>query len=100
MRKQVETTVSECNLCNKSKSGRHAPYGLIKSPDTPNRAWKSVAFDFIVKLPPSKEPIIHTIYDSIWVVTDRTTKYGYFLLYKESSTAEDLAYAFLRTVTS
>ena len=37
-------------------------------------------------------------YDSILIVCNRLTKYSYFKPYLESSTAEDLAYKFLRTV--
>jgi hypothetical protein len=53
-----------------------------------------VTLDFIVKLPPSVKPIIRVVFDSILVITDRLTKYGYFILYKESLLAEELAYAF------
>jgi hypothetical protein len=38
------------------------------------------------------------IYDSIMVVTDRFTKYTYFIPYLESSLAEDLAYMFYKHV--
>jgi hypothetical protein len=100
MRKQVETVVSECDLCSKSKTSRHAPYGLLQPPPVPQKAWKSIAFDFIVKLPPSKEPMTGVVYDSIWVTVERVTKYGHFVPYKESSDAKDLAYAFLKTVVS
>jgi hypothetical protein len=54
----------------------------------------------MVKLSPSKNPIIGVIYNSILVIIDRLTKFGYMILYKESSTAEDLAYIFLRIVAS
>jgi hypothetical protein len=100
MRKQVEKVVSECDLCNKSKASRHAPYGLLQPPPVPGKAWGSVAFDFIVKLPASKEPMTKATFDSIWVVTDRLTKYAYFVPYNESSDASDLAYAFLKIVVS
>lgn len=100
MRKHVETVVTECDICSKSKANRHAPYGLLQPPPVPGGAWKSIAFDFVVKLPPSKEPMTKVIYDSIWVVTDRLTKYGHFVPYKESSDAKELAYAFLKTVVS
>jgi hypothetical protein len=53
-----------------------------------------VALDFITKLPESKEPMTKTSFDSILVVTDQLTKYNYFIPYKESSSAEDLAYMF------
>jgi hypothetical protein len=61
-------------------------------------AWKSIALDFIVKLPPSKEVITGVVYDSILVVIDRLTKYAHFIFYKEGLTAEDLVYAFNRNV--
>jgi hypothetical protein len=53
-----------------------------------------VALDFIVKLPPSVKPIIEVVFDSILVVIDRFTKYGYFILYKESLLVKELVYAF------
>jgi hypothetical protein len=46
-----------------------------------------IAIDFIVKLPPSKEPITNTVFDSIWVIVDRLTKAVYFIPYKEGSNA-------------
>jgi hypothetical protein len=98
LRKQVETVVLECNVCSKSKSSRHTPYGLVKSPPTLDGAWKSIALDFIVKLPLSKELMTKVKYDSILVITDRLTKYGHFVLYIEASDATELAYTFLKIV--
>jgi len=40
------------------------------------------------------------IYDSIMVVTDRLTKYAYFIPYLESSSAEDLAYMFHKHIVA
>lgn len=100
MRKQIETVIGECDICAKSKSERHAPYGLLKSPAVSTRAWESIAFDFVVKLPLSKEPMTNVAFDAIWVVTDLLTKYGYFVPYKEGSNAKELAYAFLKIVVS
>ena len=70
----------------------------MKSLSTLDRAWKSIAWDFIVKLPKSKERLTNVTYNSILVITDKLTKYGYFILYKESSNTEDLVYVFLRIV--
>jgi hypothetical protein len=53
-----------------------------------------VALDFIIKLLPSVKPITEVVFDLILVVIDRFTKYGYFILYKESLLIEELAYAF------
>jgi hypothetical protein len=51
-----------------------------------------VALNFIIKLPSSVKLITEVVFDSILVITDRLTKYGYFILYKESLLIEELAY--------
>ena len=54
--------------------------------------------DFIVKLLPSKELLTGVIYNSILVIVDRLTKFVYFVLYLEASTAEQLVDTILRIV--
>jgi hypothetical protein len=53
-----------------------------------------VALNFIVKLSSSVEPITGVVFDSILIIINRLTKYGYFILYKKSLSAEKLAYTF------
>jgi hypothetical protein len=60
--------------------------------------WQDVALDFVTKLPLFKELITGVIYNFIIVVTDRLTKYAYFISYLESFLAEDLAYIFYKYV--
>ena len=50
--------------------------------------------DFIVKLSPSKEPIIRMEFDFILVVVNKLTKWGTFISYKELFIVEDLVYTF------
>jgi hypothetical protein len=38
------------------------------------------------------------IYNSIMIVTDRLTKYAYFIPYLENSLAKDLAYIFYKYI--
>jgi hypothetical protein len=59
-----------------------------------------VALDFVIKLPLFRELMIGVIYDSIMIVTDRFTKYAYFISYLESSSTEDLAYIFYKYVVA
>ena len=99
-RQMVQQAVKNCDICNKAKAGRHKPYGEIQPIPAPAKAWDVVALDFITKLPPSVEPMTHAVYDSIMVVTDKLTKYGYFLPYMEASTTQSLAYVFMRTVAA
>ena len=40
------------------------------------------------------------VYDSILVIIDRLTKYVYFILYKEASTIEELAYIFVKWIVA
>jgi hypothetical protein len=56
--------------------------------------------NFIIKLSVSKESGIEQFYDSIFIATDRLTKYGYFIPCREDMLAEDLAYLFNRHVVS
>jgi hypothetical protein len=57
-----------------------------------------MALDFIIKLLLSKELMTGVIYNFIMVVTDRFTKYTYFISYLENFLAEDLAYIFHKHV--
>jgi hypothetical protein len=59
-----------------------------------------MALDFVTKLPPFKKLMTGVIYDFIIVVTDRFTKYAYFIPYLKSFLAEDLAYMFYKYVVT
>jgi hypothetical protein len=54
--------------------------------------------DFIIKLPLLRETLIRVTYNLILVVTDRLTKYAYFISYKEGLTVEELIYTFNRNI--
>ena len=100
MRKYVKKRIVECTECNRNKVLKHASYGQFKSPKTPSGAWKSIAFDFIIKLLLFKKLFIEIEYDSILIITCRFTKYEYFIPYLKASTAEDLIYVFLKFIHS
>ena len=100
MNRIVRKWIAECDICRKTKHERHRPYGEMISPSAPSGAWKSIAMDFVTKLPESKEKMTKTVYDSILVITDRLTKWVYFIPYKEASNAEDLAYTFIKYVVA
>jgi hypothetical protein len=59
-----------------------------------------MALDFVTKLPLSKKLMTGMIYNSIIVVTDRFTKYAYFISYFESFSAEDLVYIFYKYIVA
>ena len=98
LRKQIEDTIRKCDACVKVKHDRHKSYKLLKSLSISDRAWKSIALNFIVKLSKFKERITETIYDFILIIVDRLIKYSYFLSYKKANTAKDLVYTFFKTI--
>ncbi len=100
MRKQVEDIIRKCNVCVHMKHNQHKFYELLKSLSTSDRAWKSIALNFIVKLSKSKKRVIKTTYDFILIIIDRLIKYKYFLSYKKVTFTEDLTYTFLRTIVA
>ena len=77
------------------KSNRHLLYRQLKLLLILKGAWKSIALDFIVKLLLFKNLLTGVEYDSILIITERLTKYGYFIPYLEVSDAKALAYTFL-----
>jgi hypothetical protein len=65
---------------------------------TPRGIWQDVALDFVTKLPLSKKPMTRVIYDSIIVVTNRLTKYIYFISYFKNFLIENLVYMFYKHI--
>ncbi|SLM38743.1 Reverse transcriptase domain [Lasallia pustulata] len=99
-RHEVEEYIQKCDKCQGSKHARHAPYERLQPVPTINQPWKMIAFNFIMKLPVSQEPMTQQYYDTILVVTNKLTKYGKFVPYLEGSSAEELAYAFYKYVVT
>jgi hypothetical protein len=63
-----------------------------------DKAWSLITIDFIVKLPPLKDPLTGIVYNSILVINNRLIKFVRLILYKEASNTEALAYTFIQEV--
>ena len=100
MRKLVEEFVDKCDVCKQTKHERHQPYRKLRLQDLEGRPWALIVMDFVVKLTLSKDPTTGVRYNSIMVVTDQFIKYTVFISFKESTTAEELVYIFLRWIVS
>jgi hypothetical protein len=59
-----------------------------------------MALNFVIKLPPFKELIIGVIYNFIIVVTDKFTKYAYFISYFKSFLTKNLVYMFYKYIVA
>ena len=97
VRKYVETYVAMSNVCTRVKAPHHKLFGLLQLLPIPDRAWESVLTDFIVKLPPSRDPDWPKgrEFNSIWVVVDRLMKMVHLVLCNELITSEQLAHLYM-----
>ena len=96
----VQTAIRKCDTCLRNKASRHKKHGLLRPLQAPDSAWSSVAMDFITKLPKSQDPTTGVWYDSILVVTDRLTKFGYFIPFQEETDSEKLSQIFNRWIVA
>ncbi|GAA5865997.1 hypothetical protein JCM1840_003369 [Sporobolomyces johnsonii] len=93
-RKFIESFVGTCDVCFRNKSRRSPAHGLLQPLPPPTRPWSSIATDFIVKLPTSRQG-----HDSIWVVVDRFTKFAHFVPCNEAGTdASKLTEMYFKTI--
>jgi len=55
-------------------------------------------WDFIIKLLKSKDPVTRQEYNNILVIVDKAIKWGYFVLYTEEMSVEDLSKVYIKEV--
>ncbi|KAL8283352.1 hypothetical protein RQP46_005762 [Phenoliferia psychrophenolica] len=73
IKQYVDDYVDGCHKCQRVKTIRHKPYGLLKPLTAPDQPWTHITMDFIDQLPLSSG------YDAIFVVVDRLTKMAIFM---------------------
>ena len=71
---------------------RHAPYGLMKPNEAPDRPWKSISIDFITDLPKSGEA------DAILIIIDRLTKMAHFIACTKDIEARQFSDLFVKEI--
>ena len=92
LRETIKWHVKNCDICQRSKGVRQAPYGMLQSNEVPEQSWKSIAMDFITDLPTSNG------YDTVLVVIDRLTKRSHFIPCKKSLDARQFATLFFKEI--
>uniref|UniRef100_A0A8C5Q1Z6 Gypsy retrotransposon integrase-like protein 1 n=1 Tax=Leptobrachium leishanense TaxID=445787 RepID=A0A8C5Q1Z6_9ANUR len=90
--KDVKEYVTTCSVCNRSKSSRLRPTGLLQPLPVPERPWSHLAMDFLVELPPSSG---HTV---IFVVVDRFSKMAHFIPLKKLPSSNELEHIFTKEI--
>ena len=61
-----------------------------------SKPFELILIDFIIDLPRSIDKTIGIVYDSILVIIDRYTKISKYILYKKTTSIEDLTNLFLK----
>src|ERR1700743_371535 len=92
MRETIKRNIKNCDMCQRSKVVRHAPYGLLQPNEVPDQPWRSIAMDFITDLPNSNG------YDTILVVIDRLTKMSHFIPCQKDLNARQFATLFMQHI--
>jgi transposase InsO family protein len=92
MRKQVDRYVRNCAECQKSRTGRHTSFGVLRPLPVPETPWEGISMDFVTGLPECEG------YDAIWVVVDRLSKMRHFVPCRTTIDARGLAEMFLKDV--
>jgi hypothetical protein len=92
MRQDVERYVGNCHTCQRSRTGRHAPYGILRPLPIPERPWQDISMAFVNGLP--------WLYgfDGIWVVVDRLTKERHLIPCRTNIDAAGLADLFIEQI--
>jgi len=92
LKKDVETFVSECAVCQRAKGETcHYP-GKLQPLPIPDMAWSYISMDFVEGLPKSNGK------DVILVVVDRLTIHAHFLPLSHPYTASSVASLFLDNI--
>ena len=91
MEDDVRIYCRECDICQRVKVKRYAPYGLLGSLPRPTRPWSEISMDFITGLPECKDPAGGPNFDSILVVVDRYTKMARYIACHKTIDAPELA---------
>jgi hypothetical protein len=94
MRKYIMDYVGGCDICQRSKSSNHKPYGLLQPLPIADRPWASISVDFITQLPESNG------FSAICVFVDRFTKMAHFAPTTDNVDAEMTVQLFLERVFS
>jgi hypothetical protein len=89
---EVQKFVQTCEICARTKTHRHQPYGLLQPLPIPTQNWQDISMDFITDLPSSND------FDSILVVVDRLSKSAHFIPTKKTLSAPEFAKLFVKEI--
>jgi hypothetical protein len=78
LKRVVAAHVIMCGMCQRVRTERQRPIGLLYPLKIPKWKWEEIGMDFMTGLPRTPRG-----YDSIWVIVDRLTKVAHFIPVKD-----------------
>ena len=84
--------VEQCKVCQRNKTLTLSPAGLLLPMKVLNQIWSDISMDFVEGLPKAYG------FEVIFVVVDRLSKYGHFLLLKHPYTAKTVVDVFVKEI--
>ena len=92
MYKEVDRFVRNCHRCQRARTERHSPFGILRPLPIPDGAWHHISMDFITGFPWSNG------FNAILNVVCRLTKMRHFIPCRDTCTAEQLAELYARNI--
>ena len=92
MKDMIKQYVRACVTCQRAKTERVSPAGLLQPLPIPKRPWAVVSLDFIEGLPRSSG------HDVILVVVDKFSKYSHFVPLTHPFTALSVATVYMQSI--
>jgi hypothetical protein len=92
MKKYLKKFIRECLVCQKNKSEKTLPAGLLQPIAIPARIWSDISLDFVEGLPLSQG---HSV---ILFVVDRLSKYSHFTSLAHLYIAAKVAQVFIANI--
>jgi hypothetical protein len=92
MKDMIKQFIRACVTCQRAKTGRISPAGLLQPLPIPKRPWTVVSLDFIEGLPRSGG------HDVILMVVDKFSKYAHFVALTHPYTALTIANAYMKNI--
>ena len=84
--------IRNCHTCQRSRTSRHAPHGVLRLLAVPDQPWQDISTDFVTGLPSAEG------YNAICVIVDRFTKQRHHIPCTTSIDAEGFAVLFIKEV--
>ena len=89
----IKCWIQECPSCQRNKTSRDKPAGLLQPLPIPARRWSDVSMDFITHLPKTRSGNT-----AIMVVVDRLSKLVHFIPTVDTANAEAVARLFIDNI--